>query len=255
MNPPLPANERRCRFSAVVLAGGQSRRMGRDKAWIQFRGLSLLQRQAGLARSLSPERTFISGRPDTDYAALGVEVLLDRQPGCGPLGGIETALDACESPLLLVIAVDMPNLDRAWLADLLAATTDQRGRIPRHGTRIEPLAAVYPKSALATVRSLLARGELVAATFANACVEAGLADFLEVSEPDAGRFLNWNSPGDVESNEGLGSATVPVASTWRPAKSNPADVSREIGDAAGREATGVFALDERTNDLSHISRA
>src|SRR3972149_4484685 len=79
-------------FSAVILAGGQSSRMGRDKAWIEVAGQPMLAGALNLARNLGAREVFISGRAGADYSAFHCPVLFDLEPGLGPLGGIERAL-------------------------------------------------------------------------------------------------------------------------------------------------------------------
>src|SRR5689334_16745960 len=98
------------KFSAVILAGGQSRRMGSDKAWLKFDGKTLLERQVELAQKVGASEILISGRSNSDYSRFGLQVLHDRIPESGPLGGIERALDAASQPLLLVLAVDMAKM-------------------------------------------------------------------------------------------------------------------------------------------------
>src|SRR5688572_9023694 len=97
-------------FNAVILAGGQSRRMGRDKAWLEVEGQPLIRRQIKLAREIGATEVFISGRPDCDYSTLGCPGLTDQFSNAGPLAGIERALDTATAPLLLVLAVDLPRL-------------------------------------------------------------------------------------------------------------------------------------------------
>src|SRR5579862_376258 len=96
-------------LSAVILAGGQSSRMGRDKARLEIGGWPLLARQIQLLRKVGVEEIFVSGRPDQDYAEFGCPVLSDRFAEAGPLAGIERALAEASLPWLLVVAVDMPN--------------------------------------------------------------------------------------------------------------------------------------------------
>jgi molybdopterin-guanine dinucleotide biosynthesis protein A len=78
----------RMRFSAVILAGGRSSRMQRDKALLPCQGTTLLARQVGVVRELAPVEIFISGRADADYGALGGQVLADRFTERGPLAGV-----------------------------------------------------------------------------------------------------------------------------------------------------------------------
>src|ERR1051325_1673089 len=106
-------------LSAVILAGGRSRRMGRDKAWLEFRGRPLIVRAVELARGLGVREIFISGRAEVDYSQLNCRVLLDEQPGLGPVAGIERALQAAEAPLLLVLAVDLPRMTPDFLNQLI----------------------------------------------------------------------------------------------------------------------------------------
>ena len=73
------------KFSAVILAGGRSSRMGQDKAWLPIDGQPLLARQISLVRELDPVELLISGRSGTDYRSLGCRVLTDGFPDAGPL--------------------------------------------------------------------------------------------------------------------------------------------------------------------------
>ncbi len=92
--------------SAVILAGGESKRMGGDKAWVESGGRPLVQLAVEKVRELGIKEIFTSGRAGEDYSALKCAVLFDLEPGFGPLGGIERGLHECASPLLLVLAVD-----------------------------------------------------------------------------------------------------------------------------------------------------
>src|ERR1041384_571654 len=91
-------------FSAVILAGGASRRMGRDKAWVEVAGESLLSRAVATVRRAGASEVLISGRPGVNYSTLEARVLFDGKPGQGPLGGIEQALAVANFPLVLVLA-------------------------------------------------------------------------------------------------------------------------------------------------------
>ena len=117
-------------FSAVILAGGKSSRMGRDKAWLEVGGQTLLARQIGVMRELGAAEIFISGRADADYSAFGCRVLPDKLPDAGPLAGIERALDAAQAPLLLVLAVDLPEMSAELLRRLAADCSENLGSIP-----------------------------------------------------------------------------------------------------------------------------
>jgi molybdopterin-guanine dinucleotide biosynthesis protein A len=184
-------------FSAVILAGGRSSRMGRDKAWLEIGGQPLLVRQIQVARELGAAEVFISGRMDADYAALGCRVLRDKFAGAGPLAGIERALDAATLPLLLVLAVDLPRIRLEFLRGLAAGCAGTLGAIPRVNGAIEPLAAFYPKNAHSPAEALLGNGRNSASAFAAECVRSGLARFVELPAVEARHFVNWNTPADL----------------------------------------------------------
>ena len=211
-------------FSAVILAGGKSSRMGRDKAFVEIGGQTLLARQIALAREVGATKVFISGRAGVNYSGFGCEVLVDKFQNAGPLAGIERALAASTTPLLLVLAVDLPDMTVDLLRRLTAHCAKNAGAIPRVGGDIEPLAAFYPKAGWPLlvgddVRSLkLKQSDLSLVTsaptnesaglkvgapsvksFAERCVQSGLARFIDLPGSDAAFFANWNRPADVTS--------------------------------------------------------
>lgn len=188
------------KFSAVILAGGQSRRMGRDKAWLEVGGQTLLARQVQLVREAGAAEVFISGRADTDYSVFGCAMLFDRFPDAGPLAGIERALAAASSLQVLVLAVDLPNMTASLLRGLAARCVNNSGVIPRMEGRLEPLAAFYPKSAGSLAANLLGEGLNAATSFAERCVENNFATFVDLPVRAARCFANWNAPADAVCN-------------------------------------------------------
>ncbi len=183
--------------SAVILAGGQSSRMGRDKAWLEFEGEPLLARQLRTVRSLRPAEVFISGRAGEDYSAFDCPVLYDLRPGFGPVGGLERALHAAASPLLLVVAVDLARMTAAFLEKLWARCDPLTGVVPELNGELEPLAAIYPKRCHAFARECLRSPSPAARGFAEACLAARAVRPFRVARADAGCFANWNRPADV----------------------------------------------------------
>lgn len=181
-------------LSALILAGGESRRMGRDKAWVEFDGQTLLARAVEKVRRLGVKEVFISGRVGVDYSALNCPVLCDLEPGFGPLGGIERGLHASASPLLLVLAVDLPNMTSDFLGRLLARCDRLTGVVPELDGRLEPLAAIYPRRCHAFVVETIANPRRAARDFAAACLHERAVQIVPVSAADAVCFTNWNSP-------------------------------------------------------------
>jgi molybdenum cofactor guanylyltransferase len=184
-------------LSAVILAGGASSRMGRDKAWIEVDSQSLITRALGTVRSLDITEIFVSGRRDTDYSALQCTVLLDGEPGLGPLAGIERSLDATQNSLLLVLAVDLPGMNAGFLAKLVAQCDGQTGVIPELSGQLEPLAAIYPKACHPLARDRLQQRRLSVRDFARACHQKDAVKTFAVCAADAGCFKNCNQPSDL----------------------------------------------------------
>jgi molybdopterin-guanine dinucleotide biosynthesis protein A len=184
-------------LSAVILAGGESKRMGRDKTWLELDGKSLMTLALEKARQLGIQEIFISGRAGEDYSALKCPVLLDLEPGFGPLAGIERALQVCSSPLLLVLAVDLPRMTTGYVRKLSARCDRWTGAVPRLEGGLEPLAAIYPKRCHATVFEFITQSRHAAREFADACLRERAVRTVPVTAGDAGCFANWNRPADL----------------------------------------------------------
>ena len=187
-------------FSAVILAGGKSSRMGRDKAFLEIGGQTLLARQIKLARETGAAEILISGRADADYSSLNCRVLQDNFPDAGPLAGIERALDAAQSPLLLVLAVDFPGMNAELLRRFVARCPENFGAIPRINGNMEPLAAIYPTSAHQLAAAQIAGGRFAVKEFAGLCVQSGRVRLIELEAGASRHFVNWNSPADWSSS-------------------------------------------------------
>jgi molybdopterin-guanine dinucleotide biosynthesis protein A len=146
------------RASAIVLAGGDSTRMGSDKALLLFAGKPLIAHIVDRLSLLFDDVVIGGGRPG-DYDFLGREVVPDRAPGQGPLMGIASALERTKSDLNLVVACDMPNLPLAYAARLAAAAEGYEAVLPMNAAgELEPLFAYYRKNTAAPARELLAAG-------------------------------------------------------------------------------------------------
>lgn len=128
--------------TAFILAGGQSSRMGTEKAFLDLHGRTLLERALELARGVA-DQVCIVGTAEK-FAAYG-SVVEDIYPGRGPLGGIHAALSATATELNLVLAVDMPFMSAAFLRYLVeqARTSGALVTVPHAAKGLQPLCAVY----------------------------------------------------------------------------------------------------------------
>jgi molybdopterin-guanine dinucleotide biosynthesis protein A len=134
-------------LTAVLLAGGESRRMGRDKAAIEFEGQALWHRQLEVLRAVGSQKIFVSARTSPSWLPDDAELLLDDPPSRGPLSGLTKALSAMRTTHLLALAVDMPFMTTEQLDVLCELAAERRGVVPVIGERAEPLAAIYPEEA------------------------------------------------------------------------------------------------------------
>ncbi|MCX6924913.1 MAG: molybdenum cofactor guanylyltransferase [Verrucomicrobia bacterium] len=171
--------------------------MGQDKAWLKIGGQTLIASALATVRELDIEEVFVSGRAGTDYSSLRCPVLLDREPGCGPVAGIERALEAGSAPLMLVLAVDLPSMTALFLRKLAEHCDSLKGVVPELGGKLEPLAAIYPKRCYIIARDCLLKRRRAARGFADACVRDRAVRTFAVSGIDAACFDNWNGPADV----------------------------------------------------------
>lgn len=186
-------------IAVFILAGGESSRMGRDKAALKLGGVPMLLRTARLVEPVAGRPTILGesngGQP------FGLRAIADDWPGAGPLGAIATALRVSRSPWNLIVACDLPYLTRPWLEFLAArALASQADAVVPSNTRgAEPLCAVYNRRCEAAVRGALERGvRKVTNGLADVLVE--LIDPFEWKEFDSEGLLfkNMNTPEDYE---------------------------------------------------------
>jgi molybdopterin-guanine dinucleotide biosynthesis protein A len=197
--------------NAFVLAGGQSTRMGRDKALLVVDGETLLEQMLEKLRAVGLTPRICGSRSDLARLA---EVVPDNFPQSGPLGGIEAALAVSDSELNLFVPVDLPGLPLQFLRWLMerAETSRAVATIPRYGDRPQPLCAVYSRRLLEGLRESLGagRGKVMDAIGTAA---AGLGDAIDAPDmecmaaaagaewplqPLGDWFRNVNTPADYE---------------------------------------------------------
>ena len=197
---PILAVASRLPFSAALLAGGRSRRMGRDKRLliVDWKGepVPLWKRQLNVLRELAPLELLVSGSADLEYP-LDVRVVPDRIEDGGPLVGILSCLEAAQSRLLLVLAVDLPNMSSRYLRSLVQASARGCGVVPAIGQELEPVAAVYPVAAATIALTCLQEGQPGVQFFARRLEQNGLASIQKVAPGEVALFRNWNSPEDL----------------------------------------------------------
>jgi molybdenum cofactor guanylyltransferase len=184
-------------LTAVLLAGGESRRMGRDKAAIVFRGQPLWQRQIELLRGLRPEKIFVSVRKEPSWLPLETELLLDEPPFRGPLSGLTKALASMQTSHLAVLAVDMPFMTSEQMRFLCGLALVGRGLVPVVNDRAEPLAAIYPREAVTDFAAALAGSDFSLKALARKLAQAGRVRMVPVAEEERDLYRSVNEPNDL----------------------------------------------------------
>ena len=185
-------------LTGLVLAGGLSARMGRDKAALLLPdGRTLLQRQVEELRAVGVARVFVSVRRGGARVLSGVRWVEDEAEQAGPMAGLVAGLKASPPGLVLALAVDMPSVTADHLRQLLAQATPDEGAVPVVGGQIEALAGIYPAGLAASAEAWLAGGQ----RSVQAWVRREVAkETLRVWETPAGwatAFRSWNTPADA----------------------------------------------------------
>lgn len=185
--------------TAVLMAGGKSSRMGRDKAWLEIGGKPLWQHQLGKLHALASE-VVISARPGRfESVNTGCRIILDQVADLGPLGGLAAALHAARYERVLVLAVDLPEMTPAYLMTLVESSTTECGVVPVWQGFYQGLAAVYPRSAQGLVAEVLGGSDHSVQHLNRLATEKGAMRTRPVSEDEAFLFGNWNHPADIPS--------------------------------------------------------
>jgi molybdenum cofactor guanylyltransferase len=185
-------------ISAVLLTGGKSRRMGKDKATMQFRGVALWEIQLELLRGLQLEKIFVSGQNDPPWRPMDTEFVPDTPPSRGPLSGIAAALLRVTTDHLLTLGIDTPFMTQAYLRDLCARIEPGRGVVPMIDNRFEPLAAIYPCNARVDFGDALAGSDFSLQSLIRKLVAAARLSPIEVSIEEKILFRNLNQPQDFD---------------------------------------------------------
>ena len=183
-------------ISAAIMAGGKSKRMGQDKAWIELDGEPLIKRVAIVLGQVADEVIVVANEPR--YASLGLRVVKDGYPEGGALGGIATGVGAATHDTVLVAACDMPFLSaNVWRA-LLGHAGEADVVIPRVGSELQPLHALYTKACVPHMARALAENRLrVIAFFDQVRVLPIEEPELRAVDPTLRAFTNVNTPEEL----------------------------------------------------------
>jgi len=176
----------------LVLAGGDSRRMGRPKPWIEVGETVLLRYVVERLAPAFSEVAVSFGEPEQMEQLVPYRVVFDRKRAAGPLAGLEAGLLAARHEVLFAVACDMPYVTSSVAEVAVAAARSCDAAIPRHDGLFEPVCGAYRKTALPTIVGALDAGNYVA----HDVVESMDVTWLEGLDP--AQFENLNTPADLE---------------------------------------------------------
>ncbi|MFZ5881260.1 MAG: molybdenum cofactor guanylyltransferase [Chloroflexota bacterium] len=186
-------------LTVAIQAGGQSARMGEDKALKPFLGRPLIARVIDRLQPIADELIVTTNRP-AEYAFLGLPLFADLRPGRGALGGLYTAIASAKSPLVAVAACDLPFVSARLLETAARRLVEENVDvvIPRSAAGLEPMHAVYRRETCLPVIEAAIEGGLwkVIAWFPQVKV-------LELAADDERAFWNINTPEEFSRAEAM----------------------------------------------------
>jgi len=189
-------------ISCIVLAGGRGLRLGHDKAFETIGNRSLLERVVSRLCRLGSAVIIVTAQGGSFPQLAGypeLRVVADTYHGKGPLAGIYAGLAASDSSRNLVVACDMPFLNRALLDYMVQVSADGDVTIPRVGDTVEPLHAVYSRSCLGPVEYLLEQGRVKVSELLK-LVKVRYVEAEEINrfDPEHLSFFNINTVADLD---------------------------------------------------------
>jgi molybdenum cofactor guanylyltransferase len=183
-------------LTGVILAGGSSSRMGRDKALIPIEGVPMIQRIAETMRTVF-ETVYIVSDHFEQYSFLHLPGVRDTHSGCGPLGGVHTALSTLNSAAIFVLASDTPFVPKELITYIIHEASDTPVCVAREGERIHPLCGVYQRICLPALTACVASGRLKMMPFLEEVGATLLPVDARLSWYHVNLLLNINTPDDI----------------------------------------------------------
>ncbi|MCF6169646.1 MAG: molybdenum cofactor guanylyltransferase [Bacteroidales bacterium] len=184
--------------TGIILAGGKSSRMGRDKGLCRFHGKSLVSYAIETLKPLCGRIIISANNEIEDYASFGLEVLPDDVTGIGPMGGIFTCLRQSDTRHNLVLSCDTPFVTTRLFEFLLENIDKYQVLVPGHGDDLlEPLAACYATNVLAVLGQCVESGDYKMMNFFKKVNFHSLAVDELLPSFSGKLFQNLNTPDDL----------------------------------------------------------
>lgn len=178
-------------ISALILAGGKSRRMGRDKGLLKYQGKSLCGHIIEAVLPCCSELFIVSNHPE--YTSFGFPLLSDNYSNKGPLAGIEAGLEASTKSFQLVLSCDMPLLSSSLIKKLCVQASDTKTICHFNDQdRIQPLPGLYPTNLVSILQKSIHENQLSLSVFLkNQACQA-----IDLTAQEKKQLLNINNLSD-----------------------------------------------------------
>ncbi len=185
-------------ITGVILSGGQSSRMGKNKALMSLGGRRLIDRVVDVLREVFADLLMITNTPDV-YADLGLPMVGDVYPDKGSLGGIYSAIYHVSTPYCFVVACDMPFLNGALMRHMMEQMTDYDVVMPDIHGDMQPLHAIYSKACLMPIQRRLEINRLKVIGFLpDVRVRTVTMADIQPLDPEFLAFQNLNTPEEFQ---------------------------------------------------------
>jgi molybdopterin-guanine dinucleotide biosynthesis protein A len=187
------------RLSGAILAGGQSSRMGENKAFVTVGGVPIIERVIAQVRPLVSELTIITNTPDR-YEHLGLPLHRDILPGKASLGGLYTAIETAAADYTLVVSCDQPFLNPDLLRYLNSLRQGYDVIVPLNRDDYpQSMHAIYGKACAVPIRQRLEADRLkVIGFFPDVKVREVRSEEIDRYDSQRWSFINVNTPEDLD---------------------------------------------------------
>lgn len=188
-------------MTGVLLAGGRSRRLGRDKRFVELQGRTLLERSLSVLERLFPEILVVVAEPHPQLEGLQHRLVTDLIPGCATLGGLYTGLSYATHPCIFAIACDMPFLDPRVIEKMAGLSQQADIVMARLANGLQPMHATYSKSCLPFLEHMAKAGKLKVQDLVEAeglTIRLVGEEEIRPVDPQFLSFFNVNTSADLE---------------------------------------------------------
>lgn len=188
-------------MTGIVLAGGLSTRLGRDKAFIRLNSATLLEMVMSTLKNVVERIIVVVNEPEKfeHFISADTRVLTDRVPHQGPLGGILTGLEVSPDFHNLVVSCDAPFVKKDLISFLVSQADNFDIVVPRINSHLEPLLAVYSRNCIRYASESLEKKDFrIISFFPKVKVKYVEADVLRENDPELLSFFNINTEEELK---------------------------------------------------------